>query len=655
MTDETRASVSRCTDYLNKFNALNEISSWVVEVEKAFHELLPYDYTGLYLFDHDLGKLDLKAAYGFSDEEKQEANRTCMERHPGLVYETGEGFYVPDVDNDPSKTTVDSKRSFLVKTRLYEPVKVDGEVVGVFGVVSERAHAFSLDDRVLFRFVIQLAATSYKRIRTADENLRLNRMQERLSFIATHTNNMVLIADINGRVEWTNKAFEETTGYSVNEIIGKRPGSLLQGRDSEQSAIEEMRAALRNRKACDVKLVNYKKNGEPYVAQVQIFPVRDKQGELVCFVSLQRDITREIARTREIETHRNRLKAMMNAIPDRLIIGKATGELYQFTESLLDYKKPDANLRMHEMELSKVFQPLKGLINKSIETEQTQQLEVTCDATGKDCSFDLRVVGLDKSTSLIVQRDISEKRRYENELLQHTLKLEKTLNRLEVQNSRLMNFANILSHNIRSNTSNIKSLVKLFEMKTQDASLHPLLQALTKSSDNLDSTITSLYTSITAFLDHAPEKNEIVLMHTVDKVIESLIVDVQNASAGIDIRFGAEFKVWANEVYLESILQNLVSNALKYKKEQGGVLLSFDAKCTATSCEISVSDNGIGIDLDKHSDKLFGPFETFSNRKGGHGIGLFIVRNQVEAMGGSITVESSLGQGTTFTIKLPHQ
>lgn len=655
MTDESRASVARCTEYLNKFNALNEIATWVSEVENAFHELLPYDYTGLYLYDEAIGKLDLKAAHGFSEEEKQEANRTCMERHPGLVYQTGEGFYVPDVDNDPLRITADSKRSFLVKTRLYEPVKVDGKVIGVFGVVSQRPNAFSVDDRTLFGFVIQLAATSFKRIRTADENLRLSKMHERLSFIATHTNNMVLIADTRGKVEWANKAFEEVSGYSLAEIIGKRPGTLLQGKGSQQSAIEEMRVALRNKKACDVKLVNYKKNGEPYDAHVQIFPVCDKHGELVCFVSLQRDITKEIAHTREIETHRNRLKAMMNAIPDRLVIGKASGELYQLTEDLLDYKNPDTNLRMREMERSKAFQPLPGLIQKSIETKQTQHSEVSCDASGKDCSFELRVVGLDESTSLVVQRDISEKRRYENERQQYTQKLEKALARLEIQNSRLMNFANILSHNIRSNTSNIKSLVKLLEMKVGDQELYPFMQALAKSSDNLDGTITSLYTSITAFLDHAPEMTEVVLINVVDKVIESLIVDVQNASAGIDIRFGSEFTVSANEVYLESILQNLVSNALKYKKEQGGVFLSFDAKCTATSCEISVSDNGIGIDIDKYSDKLFGPFETFSNRKGGHGIGLFIVRNQVEAMGGTISVDSVVDQGTTFTINLPSQ
>lgn len=653
MTDETRVNVARCTEYLNRFNALNSIDSWVSEVEKTFFELLPYDYTGLYIYDHLAGKLELKAAYGFSEEEKQEANRTCMVRHPGLVFESGQGFYVPDVQNDPLQITSDSKRSFLVKTRLYEPVKVDGVVVGVFGIVSERVNAFSQDDRLLFEFVIQLAATTFNRITTAQENHRLGLMQERLSFIATHTNNMVIIADTEGKIEWANKAFEDVTGYALNEIIGKRPGTLLQGKASDSESISQMRVALRERKTCDVKLTNYRKNGERYDAHVQIFPVCNKDGELVCFVSLQRDITQEVAYTREIETHRSRLKAMLSALPDQLLIAKSSGELFKMTEDLFDYMAPSEHLRLHDMEKMADRERFLCLVQQSISTRQTQHHEMTCPTMGAECAYEFRIVGLDDSTALVLQRDVSEKRKLERERTEYTAQIEQTLQRLEVQNSRLMNFANILSHNIRSNTSNIKSLVKLLEMKVDSDELRPFMLALGKSSDNLDGTIRSLYTSITAFLDHAPEKEELLLIEVIDKVLESLIIDIQNASAGIDIRFLSDFTVYANPVYLESIVQNLVSNALKYRKEDEGLLLAFEARNIGEECELIVSDNGIGIDLEKHRDQIFGPFETFSNRKGGHGIGLFIVRNQIEAMDGTISVKSALDQGTSFTIKLP--
>jgi len=106
------------------------------------------------------------------------------------------------------------------------------------------------------------------------------------------------------------------------------------------------------------------------------------------------------------------------------------------------------------------------------------------------------------------------------------------------------------------------------------------------------------------------------------------------------------------KIYLESIFLNLLSNALKYSSRDRTphiILKSFfgaDHKIVLT-CE----DNGIGIDMDKYGHKIFGLYKTFHHHPDANGVGLFITKNQVEALGGSITVESKVGIGTKFTIK----
>ena len=102
--------------------------------------------------------------------------------------------------------------------------------------------------------------------------------------------------------------------------------------------------------------------------------------------------------------------------------------------------------------------------------------------------------------------------------------------------------------------------------------------------------------------------------------------------------------------YLDSIILNLVSNAVKYKSPNRTLLITINAVKSNEGVLLSISDNGMGIDLDKYRDKIFGMYKTFHNRKDAKGFGLYLVKNQIEAMGGSITVQSEVDKGTTFNV-----
>ena len=101
---------------------------------------------------------------------------------------------------------------------------------------------------------------------------------------------------------------------------------------------------------------------------------------------------------------------------------------------------------------------------------------------------------------------------------------------------------------------------------------------------------------------------------------------------------------------MESILYNLISNAIRYKHPERKPLITIKLYIENNKEALEISDNGIGIDLDKNGDKIFGMYKTFSSNLDSKGIGLFITKNQINAMGGTITVTSKVNLGTTFKV-----
>jgi signal transduction histidine kinase len=107
--------------------------------------------------------------------------------------------------------------------------------------------------------------------------------------------------------------------------------------------------------------------------------------------------------------------------------------------------------------------------------------------------------------------------------------------------------------------------------------------------------------------------------------------------------------------YLDSIVLNLLTNGIKFRGPNRDAYVRLSAQRDGKATVITVEDNGLGIDLAMHGDKVFGLYKTFHQNTDSKGLGLFITKNQVEAMGGTITVESQVDAGTTFMITLPNQ
>lgn len=150
-------------------------------LEDVSLRLVRSEYFSVYFFDLEAGALTLPVARGFSEEERAEALRTAMDRHPGRVLRGGETLHVPDVEADGGRSSQDSRRSFRVRSRLWMPVKDDARTVGAIGFASGRPRAFSDVHVMVLGFVCQFAGVVYRNLadaQTVRRQLDVVRRQE---------------------------------------------------------------------------------------------------------------------------------------------------------------------------------------------------------------------------------------------------------------------------------------------------------------------------------------------------------------------------------------------------------------------------------------------------------------------------------------------
>lgn len=233
---------------------------------------------------------------------------------------------------------------------------------------------------------------------------------------------------------------------------------------------------------------------------------------------------------------------------------------------------------------------------------------------------------------------------------QFEIDLNNSLTLVTEQNKRLLNFSHIVSHNLRSHTSNIQSLINLIEMSDNEDEKKELLVLLKSVSEALNETMDNLNEVVSIQTNITPVIEELNLNKFINKTLEVLRNQIIKNEAEIENNITDDATVKFNPAYLESVFLNFLSNAIRYKHPKRNPKIELNSYLEDNYRVVEIKDNGIGIDLDKNGNKLFGMYKTFTNNPESRGIGLFITKNQIDALKGKIKVESKLNEGTTFKI-----
>jgi PAS domain S-box-containing protein len=227
------------------------------------------------------------------------------------------------------------------------------------------------------------------------------------------------------------------------------------------------------------------------------------------------------------------------------------------------------------------------------------------------------------------------------------------ITRITKQNAQLASFAQIASHNIRAPVSNLNSLLDLHDICETTEEKEFMFGKFRIVIAHLSETLNTLI-EVIKIKDPKQSKIEIKTLYfseILKKTEEIIPEEISRLNAVITSNFSAIYTIKYNESYLESIFINLISNSLKYSSPERPPRIEVTTTINEGKIELKITDNGLGIDLKKHGHKLFGLNQVFHRHKDSKGVGLYIVKNQIESLQGTISCTSEVHKGTTFTVK----
>ncbi|GAB3290406.1 PAS domain-containing sensor histidine kinase [Hymenobacter tenuis] len=223
-------------------------------------------------------------------------------------------------------------------------------------------------------------------------------------------------------------------------------------------------------------------------------------------------------------------------------------------------------------------------------------------------------------------------------------------------NQDLQQFAYIVSHNLRAPLTNMLGLVDLLIDLAKDAPEYDnLLAHLRSSTEQLDTVLRDMNTILTIRDKQETTEPELVpLKEVVEQATQSLHDALQEAGAEVHCTIPDTVRVRGNRAYLYSIFFNLLSNSLKYRIKTRPLRINISAADAHTEpgVQVIVADNGSGFDMQRAGNEVFKLYKRFHDHPSGRGMGLYLVKNHVEAMGGHIEVYSEVNHGTRFTVQL---
>jgi PAS domain S-box-containing protein len=458
--------------------------------------------------------------------------------------------------------------------------------------------------------------------------------------------------DHNLRFIYWNKASEiNSGGLTAEQVLGKSLTDLfpgMKGTDPEKCYLEALRTGEFQR--CTFES-SYSSQTLSY--EVSVYPYEDG---LTVFI---KDITQKKQAETQLRELQSRFESIINSAMDAIITTDEHKNIVLFNqaaENMFGYRAADI-----------IGKPIRQLIPQSLYQPHAQDNGFGYIASSKDDPnknlYGLRADGNnfpieasvsdlnlgEKQYSTIIIRDITLRIKAE--------KQEKQLNNeLINQNQQLQQFGYITSHNLRAPIANILGLTQIFN--TQDL-VDPInqiaIENIRKATIKLDDIIKDLNEILVYQKAINTSREWIRLKDVLNDIKISIAQHIEDSNAQLTTNFSKVEKLYSVKSYINSIFQNMLTNAIKYRKP--GVVPKICVSTTLVEEYIclSFSDNGLGIDLEKNKEKIFGMYKRFHVHVEGKGLGLHLVKTQVEALNGKIEVESVLGEGTCFKIFLPYE
>lgn len=529
----------------------------------------------------------------------------------------------------------------------YQAIKRNGETMDVLVSAILEKDQNGRSQRILS---VMQDVTEKKKL-----DIALQKSEDNLRTVFENTDTGYALLDADFYIMSFNQAMQKFAEADLFKTLHLYTYSILYFAEARQQPLLQAMNAVLQGQTISYEINYVQSDGSDKWYRMNMYPVFDKNGKAAGIIMAVEDIN-------ERKQNELQLNRIVKEITDyKLALDESSIVFLTDEKGMISYANENC-LRMTEFSKEEILHKNMHFLNSGYHSREffanlwqtIQRGEIwkgeirNRNKSGNYFWVDCTIVPfIDKNRNpyqyIAIQRDITLSKNAE-------IELNKSFGLVNEQNKRLLNFSYIVSHNLRSHTSNILSILNFLEKESSEKGRSELMMHLKKVSRSLNDTLYNL--------------NEVVsIRNNINLVIEPLnLLDYLNQAikvqselialkkAEIINKVAANCIINCNPAYLESILLNFISNAIKYSHPQRLPILEIEARQEQDQLVLEFSDNGIGIDLDRNKDKLFGMYKTFSNNPDARGIGLFITKNQIDAMGGRVEVESELGKGTRFSI-----
>jgi PAS domain S-box-containing protein len=536
--------------------------------------------------------------------------------------------------------------------------------------------------------------------------LRIKEAETRkLALIAARTDNAVIMTDAQGRIEWVNEGYVRLTEWSMEESLGKTPGALLQGPETDPITATFMREKLKLHEGFRTDVLNYTKSGKKYWVSVEIQPIFDDKGQLTNFMGVETDITQK----KSDESRRNMQHSVTRILASDRSLSDAGGKILraicQGLGSIIGYfwrPAEEENMLIlseiwHEPSLdcraliqyskSLIYTKGEGLPGKVWQHEQRVWLDEENLYSSCRRAETFRALGLRSGLALPIFHNsgfqgvmefFSTSTENPDNLLNDALEgisyqigqfivrkksqveLLRAKESAENANRAKSDFLATMSHEIRTPMNGVVGFANLLNESQLSEQQQEFVTAIVSSAESLLRVINDVLDFSKIESGHMEiESSPFSLQMCIEEAVETISANAAEKHLDLAAFVHADVpsSILGDSLRLKQVLVNLLGNAVKFT-HAGEVKIEVHASHMSdqeVELTFAVKDTGIGIAADR-IDYLFAAFQqedsSTSRRFGGSGLGLAICKRLVELMGGSISVQSVQGQGSSFSFRL---
>lgn len=568
------------------------------------------------------GKEDIVGKPGFEvfPGLKEQGLVTLLDR----IYESGKPFKANEMEFKIDREG-NGQLTSIYQNVLHQPyLDVDGNVAGLF--------YFGIDvtEQVVTRQKIEEAEKRYRQIvETAQEG--------------------IWVVDEHDRTTFVNSKMCEMFEYKREEMIGKPIHAFMD--DKGRKIIAPVMQDKRNGKSSRGQFKYISKTGKEIWTITSANPLFHDDGTYKGALAMVTDITAQ----KKIEEENKKLSDVASLTVNAVIVTDTDGRITWVNKGFE---------RITEYTLAEVAGKKPGHILQGPETDQAT-IRYMAECIKKGEGFRVEILNYSKSGRaywldievrplhdtknkhtgfMAIEQDITEKKTIELERLA-------MIDMLQNKNKDLQQFSYIVSHNLRAPIAKIIGLVSVMESESEENKF--MLQKLTEEAEQLDNVVKDINTIVSA-RKSPKEKLELVSLEDQLNLITLVLEDTIDSHITILSDFKEAPALWTIKSYLYSILYNLISNSIKYRKPEVPAYIQIKSFQDEKFIGISVEDNGEGIDLVKNGSKVFGLYKRFhTGSVSGKGIGLNLVKTHAESLGGRVEIESEPTVGTIFRVYIP--